>query len=367
MKTFNIHLPQIFFSIHFVVPNRHHYSILIRRIDTKMEAQKIVPGPGTKRRKTTKPSTGFKKAPQAPKRFKSPYILFSISKMQKYRVLFKNAKVTSFSSLISKEWKARLPLSCPDFKSLTHSLLLIVGPPSTKTAAIRISELQPNTTCGADRRESAREKHGHIEIAWQRMEGRPPRSSPTPHRQGSAGKSGISREDPRMAEAATEIKGGGGSHAVRTISVQGPGDISAGIETISSTRGINIACFVTIYFRFTRIHNRVFSEARAIPSFVIICLGVTHRHNFVYTNARAKGFPQRRVKSRGFSARASTNRWIGALRGIREPRSCIRIPRELFSLRLAFVCESAAPVGTKDAHGIEPDTHYRRRRRHKHL
>mmetsp|Transcript_14731 Transcript_14731/g.41004 ORF Transcript_14731/g.41004 Transcript_14731/m.41004 type:complete len:347 (+) Transcript_14731:668-1708(+) len=340
----------------------------------------------------------------------SPYILFSISKMQKYRVLFKNAKVTSFSSLISKEWKAlteeekkkwkvfaeqdklryntekqiykgpwqvpsqrlrkvrtRLPLSCPDFKSLTHSLLLIVGPPSTKTAAIRISELQPNTTCGADRRESAREKHGHIEIAWQRMEGRPPRSSPTPHRQGSAGKSGISREDPRMAEAATEIKGGGGSHAVRTISVQGPGDISAGIETISSTRGINIACFVTIYFRFTRIHNRVFSEARAIPSFVIICLGVTHRHNFVYTNARAKGFPQRRVKSRGFSARASTNRWIGALRGIREPRSCIRIPRELFSLRLAFVCESAAPVGTKDAHGIEPDTHYRRRRRHKHL
>lgn len=36
----------------------------------------------------------------------SPYILFSISKMQKYKVLYKNAKVTSFSSLISKEWKA---------------------------------------------------------------------------------------------------------------------------------------------------------------------------------------------------------------------------------------------------------------------
>ncbi|VEU36000.1 unnamed protein product [Pseudo-nitzschia multistriata] len=48
---------------------------------------------------------GFKKAPQAPKRFKSPYILFSISKMQEYRVLNKNTKVTCFSSLISKEWR----------------------------------------------------------------------------------------------------------------------------------------------------------------------------------------------------------------------------------------------------------------------
>ena len=39
-------------------------------------------------------------------RYISPYIHFSISKIQKYKLIYKNAKVTSFSSLISKEWKA---------------------------------------------------------------------------------------------------------------------------------------------------------------------------------------------------------------------------------------------------------------------
>jgi len=57
-------------------------------------------------RKKSNPSpSGFKKAPQAPRRFKSPYILFSISKMQTYKRTNKNVKVTSLSSRISKEWK----------------------------------------------------------------------------------------------------------------------------------------------------------------------------------------------------------------------------------------------------------------------
>lgn len=65
-----------------------------------MEAKKIV-----KKRKSNKYPSGFKKAPQAPRRFKSPYIHFSISQIQKYKHIYKNVKVTSFSSLISKEWK----------------------------------------------------------------------------------------------------------------------------------------------------------------------------------------------------------------------------------------------------------------------
>jgi HMG (high mobility group) box len=38
--------------------------------------------------------------------YRSPYILFSISKMQEYRDKLKQEKVTSLSSQISKEWKA---------------------------------------------------------------------------------------------------------------------------------------------------------------------------------------------------------------------------------------------------------------------
>jgi len=52
----------------------------------KMELNKAA----RKRRKSIKSPSGFKKAPQAPRRFKSPYILFSISKIQEYkRIVFK--------------------------------------------------------------------------------------------------------------------------------------------------------------------------------------------------------------------------------------------------------------------------------------
>ncbi|KAG7357335.1 high mobility group box domain containing protein [Nitzschia inconspicua] len=54
-------------------------------------------------------SCAYRKAPQAPRRFKSPYILFSMSKMQEYKSCYKNVKVTSFSSQISKEWKELTP------------------------------------------------------------------------------------------------------------------------------------------------------------------------------------------------------------------------------------------------------------------
>ena len=91
------------------------------------------------RKKSSKTPPGFKKAPQAPRRFRrwvnrhdwlwlpmsvisttsvlirfvlslsdrnSPYILFSSSKIQAYKRMHKNAKVTSFSSAIAKEWKS---------------------------------------------------------------------------------------------------------------------------------------------------------------------------------------------------------------------------------------------------------------------
>mmetsp|Transcript_59474 Transcript_59474/g.145634 ORF Transcript_59474/g.145634 Transcript_59474/m.145634 type:complete len:472 (+) Transcript_59474:4745-6160(+) len=48
----------------------------------------------------------LKKDPAAPKRFKSPYILFSISRMKEYRSQYSNEKVTSLSSRISEDWKA---------------------------------------------------------------------------------------------------------------------------------------------------------------------------------------------------------------------------------------------------------------------
>jgi hypothetical protein len=49
----------------------------------------------------------MQKAPQAPRRFKSPYILFSISKMSEYKTSGNtNVHVTSVSRLIAQEWKA---------------------------------------------------------------------------------------------------------------------------------------------------------------------------------------------------------------------------------------------------------------------
>lgn len=58
-------------------------------------------------RKRSAEKSGFRKAPGAPKRFKSPYILFSISRMEGYRKeMGSKTKVTSISKLVSDEWKA---------------------------------------------------------------------------------------------------------------------------------------------------------------------------------------------------------------------------------------------------------------------
>lgn len=71
----------------------------------------VIPGlddefsPPTKGKK--KP--GFRKAPQAPRRFRSAYILFSISQMEEYKKSkAKHVQVTSFSSQIAQDWK-KLP------------------------------------------------------------------------------------------------------------------------------------------------------------------------------------------------------------------------------------------------------------------
>jgi hypothetical protein len=58
-------------------------------------------------RKQKKGKGGFRKAPQAPRRFKSPYILFSISKMAEYKSSMskKRVQVTTISRRIAQEWK----------------------------------------------------------------------------------------------------------------------------------------------------------------------------------------------------------------------------------------------------------------------
>lgn len=58
-------------------------------------------------KKRNAPEKSFRKAPGAPKRFKSPYILFSIHRMDKHRQqLGARTNVTSISKLVSDEWKA---------------------------------------------------------------------------------------------------------------------------------------------------------------------------------------------------------------------------------------------------------------------
>ena len=128
--------------------------------------------------------------------------------MQKYKVLYKNAKVTSFSSLISKEWKAleeeekkkwkiiaeqdklryntekslyKGPWQVPSERPRKVSWRLFLyriqvqtskdsqtmfcpflGPECPETTTVRIFELQSNATYGTDRRESTREEHGYF-------------------------------------------------------------------------------------------------------------------------------------------------------------------------------------------------------------
>ena len=58
-------------------------------------------------KKRTAPDKSFRKAPGAPKRFRSPYILFSIHRMDKLRQqMGSNTNVTSISKHVSDEWKA---------------------------------------------------------------------------------------------------------------------------------------------------------------------------------------------------------------------------------------------------------------------
>ena len=74
-------------------------------IDVAKEQE--VPKKGKKRAASDKEKSGFRKAPGAPKRFKSPYILFSIDRMDKHRKEMDiKTKVTSISRLVSDEWKA---------------------------------------------------------------------------------------------------------------------------------------------------------------------------------------------------------------------------------------------------------------------
>eukprot|EP00521_Asterionellopsis_glacialis_P010547 CAMPEP_0195293330 /NCGR_PEP_ID=MMETSP0707-20130614/12175_1 /TAXON_ID=33640 /ORGANISM="Asterionellopsis glacialis, Strain CCMP134" /LENGTH=370 /DNA_ID=CAMNT_0040354015 /DNA_START=214 /DNA_END=1326 /DNA_ORIENTATION=- len=68
-------------------------------------------GNGKKKGKKKKdPNPGYRKAPQAPKRFKSPYILFSMSKMEDFKKEAaekgSSKKVTSISRRIADAWKA---------------------------------------------------------------------------------------------------------------------------------------------------------------------------------------------------------------------------------------------------------------------
>lgn len=65
--------------------------------------------PPEKRKKKSKAPVSYKKAPHAPKRFKSPYIHFSMSRIDDYRQkLGGNVKITTISKAIGEEWK-KLP------------------------------------------------------------------------------------------------------------------------------------------------------------------------------------------------------------------------------------------------------------------
>ena len=55
--------------------------------------------------KRKRKKAAFRKAPEAPRRFKSPYILFSISKMAEYKSSTPNVQVTAISRRIAEEWK----------------------------------------------------------------------------------------------------------------------------------------------------------------------------------------------------------------------------------------------------------------------
>jgi high mobility group protein B2 len=63
--------------------------------------------PKAGKKRAAGPEKTFRKAPGAPKRFKSPYILFSIHRMDQHRQqMGAHTNVTSISKLVSDEWKA---------------------------------------------------------------------------------------------------------------------------------------------------------------------------------------------------------------------------------------------------------------------
>jgi hypothetical protein len=67
------------------------------------------PASSSGKKKRKKAPQGFRKAPQAPRRFKSPYILFSISRMEEYKREKGTTSVTAISRLVAEEWKALSP------------------------------------------------------------------------------------------------------------------------------------------------------------------------------------------------------------------------------------------------------------------
>lgn len=77
------------------------------RSQNQIPASVTVSGKRSKKKKG-----GFRKAKDAPRRFKSPYIFFSISKMAEYKAKENNlvTDVTEISRLIAKDWKS-LPKS----------------------------------------------------------------------------------------------------------------------------------------------------------------------------------------------------------------------------------------------------------------
>jgi hypothetical protein len=66
--------------------------------------------PGGKKKRKKAPKGSFRKAPQAPRRFRSPYILFSMSRMEEYKRGKGTTNVTAISRLVAGEWKALSPV-----------------------------------------------------------------------------------------------------------------------------------------------------------------------------------------------------------------------------------------------------------------
>jgi hypothetical protein len=99
-----------------MMSDEEDFELLVDDADNNMEGDNVVleekstmptKSKNANTRKHKKGKGGFRKAPQAPRRFKSPYILFSISKMAEYKssISNKHLQVTTISRHIAQEWK----------------------------------------------------------------------------------------------------------------------------------------------------------------------------------------------------------------------------------------------------------------------